>query len=54
MNTSANVTDYVLVSMQALADIIDDLGGIDIAVSNSEIGRDQQAADLGRAGFHAQ
>lgn len=33
-----NLTDYVLVSMEALADIIDTIGGIDIAVTKNEMG----------------
>lgn len=32
-----NLTDYVLVSMEALADIIDYIGGIDIAVTEAEM-----------------
>lgn len=32
-----NLTDYVLVSMEALADIIDMIGGIDIAVTHAEM-----------------
>lgn len=34
---SMNLTDYVLVSMEALADIVDLLGGIDITVTESEM-----------------
>ena len=47
-----NITNYVLVSMQSLVDIIDQVGGVELDITHSEMGKINQQMEYDANDFH--